>query len=92
MQQIKKIIVSLNFEENSEIEVGEIISEKKGVYFKFYKSFIERGIEISPLKLKLTKEIYQAQPLPFEGVFGVFSDSTLCSCSLYYRQSCCIWF
>ena len=75
MQQIKKIIVSLNFEENSEIEVGEIISEKKGVYFKFYKSFIERGIEISPLKLKLTKEIYQAQPLPFEGVFGVFSDS-----------------
>lgn len=75
MQQIEKIIVSLNFEENSEIEVGEIISDKKGIYFKFYKSFIETGIEISPLKLKLSKEIYQADPLPFDRLFGVFSDS-----------------
>lgn len=75
MLQIDKIIVSLNFEENSEIEVGEIISERKGIYFKFYKSFIERGIEISPIKLKLSKQIYEAEPLPFEGLFGVFSDS-----------------
>ena len=59
MVQINKIIVSLNFEKNNEIEVGELIADKKEIYFKYYKSFIDKGIEISPLKLNLSNKIYQ---------------------------------
>jgi len=75
MGQINKIIVSLNFEKNNEIEVGELIADKKEIYFKYYKSFIDKGIEISPLKLNLSNKIYQAEPIPFDRLFGVFSDS-----------------
>jgi serine/threonine-protein kinase HipA len=33
------------------------------------------GLEISPFKLKLNKEINQSNEYPFDGLFGVFSDS-----------------
>jgi hypothetical protein len=52
MVSIKKIIVSIQFNV-TEIEVGELISEGRDIYFKFYTDFIAKGLEISPLKLKL---------------------------------------
>lgn len=74
MQHIKKIIVSLLFNEE-EIEVGELISEGKTIYFKYYADFVKRGLEISPFKLKLNNEINKSEPIPFDGLFGVFADS-----------------
>jgi serine/threonine-protein kinase HipA len=52
MEQIKKIIVSIRFNE-AEIDVGELVSEAKNIYFKYYADFIKSGLEISPFKLKL---------------------------------------
>lgn len=74
MQHINKIIVSILFN-NDEIEVGELVSNSKHIYFKYYHSFIKRGLEISPIKLKLNKEVYRANETPFDGLFGVFADS-----------------
>jgi serine/threonine-protein kinase HipA len=70
----KKIIVSITLGED-EIEVGELIRENRQIYFKYYVSFIDRGIEISPFKLKLSNEIFISPQKPFEGLFGVFADS-----------------
>lgn len=74
MPAVKKIIVSIHLG-GVETELGELISEGKRIYFKYYKSFIERGIEISPLKLKLSDKLYVADEIPFDGLFGVFADS-----------------
>ena len=74
MEQIKKIIVSIQFSAE-EIEVGEWVSDKKLIYFKYYPSFIKRGLEISPIKLRLNNDINTANETPFEGLFGVFADS-----------------
>lgn len=74
MDHIKKLIVSLQFDQSA-IEVGELVGNAKGIYFKYYPSFIKFGLEISPIKLKLNTTINQATEAPFEGLFGVFADS-----------------
>ncbi len=74
MIHIKKIVVSIQFNEE-EIELGELVSDDKLIYFKFYQNFIKRGIEISPIKLKLNNSIQTAKEAVFDGLFGVFSDS-----------------
>ncbi len=74
MESVKKIIVSIQLA-GKELEVGELISEEKKIYFKYYASFIKTGFEISPFKLKLSDKIFVADPIPFEGLFGVFADS-----------------
>jgi serine/threonine-protein kinase HipA len=74
MRSIKKVTVSLSLA-NQAVEVGELVSEGTGIYFKYFASFIERGIEISPFKLKLSDKIYSADASPFDGLFGVFADS-----------------
>jgi serine/threonine-protein kinase HipA len=74
MDFIKKIIVSIQFHQ-TEIELGELVSEGRDIYFKYYTDFIAKGLEISPLKLKLNNEIHKADAKPFDGLFGVFADS-----------------
>jgi serine/threonine-protein kinase HipA len=74
MEHVKKIIVSIQFNEN-EIELGELVSERRDIYFKYYTAFIRKGIEISPIKLKLNTGINKADAIPFDGLFGVFADS-----------------
>jgi serine/threonine-protein kinase HipA len=74
MEHVKKIIVSIRFNE-AEIDVGELVSEAKNIYFKYYADFIKSGLEISPFKLKLNTEINKADAIPFDGLFGVFADA-----------------
>lgn len=74
MEQIKKIIVSIHLG-GREMEVGELVSADRKIYFKYYTSFIKSGLEISPFKLKLSDKIYSADAFPFEGLYGVFADS-----------------
>jgi serine/threonine-protein kinase HipA len=74
MEAIKKIYVSIQFDAE-EIEVGELVSENKLIYFKYYPAFVKRGLEISPIKLKLNTDINKANEIPFDGLFGVFFDS-----------------
>src|SRR5579872_2614956 len=74
MLHIKKIIVSIQLD-GEEIELGELVSDDKLIYFRYYLSFIRRGIEISPIKLKLSDTLYASPKTPFDGLFGVFADS-----------------
>jgi serine/threonine-protein kinase HipA len=74
MEQIKKIYVSIQFDAE-DIEVGELVSENRLIYFRYYPSFVKRGLEISPIKLKLNLGANKADAIPFDGLFGVFFDS-----------------
>ena len=74
MEQIKKVYVSIQFDAE-EIEVGELVSENKLIYFRYYPAFVKKGLEISPIKLKLNTDINKGNEIPFDGLFGVFFDS-----------------
>lgn len=74
MERVKKIIVSMLFDE-AEIELGELVIASKDIYFRYYVDFLKLGLEISPFKLKLNSEIKKAYAIPFDGLFGVFADS-----------------
>lgn len=74
MEKIKKIIVSIHLG-GKEMEVGELVSADRKIYFKYYTRFIKSGLEISPFKLKLSEKIYSADAFPFDGLYGVFADS-----------------
>ena len=71
---VERLRVSI-FLGDHETEIGELVLARNRVYFKFSNSFLEKGIEISPFKMKLTPEVISADQLPFEGLFGVFNDS-----------------
>lgn len=71
---VSKIKVSLDFGA-SVIEVGTLIEQNQSFYFRFDRSFLDKKLEISPIKLKKTDEIIACPKEPFDGLFGVFNDS-----------------
>lgn len=74
MKQIKNIKVYLRFGEEESL-VGELVHNHEDIYFKYSSSFLDAGLEISPYKLPLQKNIFKSPGTPFEGLFGVFDDS-----------------
>jgi serine/threonine-protein kinase HipA len=74
MRQENKLVVSLNFGDE-EIEIGELANADNKIFFKYYQSFLKRGVGISPFKIPLSEKVYVAEKEPFEGLFGVFNDS-----------------
>jgi serine/threonine-protein kinase HipA len=71
---IQKIKVSLDFGSKS-MDIGELLLDKKKVYFKYLEHFLDENIHISPFKLKLDHSIQSCETNIFEGLFGVFGDS-----------------
>ncbi len=57
-------------------EVGVLAQIKNKIYFQFDNAFIDKGLEISPLYLPLSKKVYETTHLDyFEGLAGVFADA-----------------
>ena len=75
MEKVTKIKAFLNLESKKQ-EIGEMVLNHQTIYFKYDVNFIESGLEISPFKLKLTPEIVTPKEKHFDGLFGVFADST----------------
>ncbi|MDH4472254.1 MAG: type II toxin-antitoxin system HipA family toxin [Fluviicola sp.] len=67
-----RVILRLN---NELLLVGELVLEGRSVYFRYDPEFVASGMELSPFKLKLTDQIKTADPVPFDGLFGLFADS-----------------
>ena len=57
------------------IDVGELISNNRKIYFKHYPNFIKTGFQISPFKMPLSTGILSTDVTVFDGLFGVFYDS-----------------
>lgn len=71
---MEKLEVYLHFTDTP-IAVGQMVSDNGTIYFKYDDTFIKRGLEISPFKLKLSDTILTPETHIFEGLFGVFNDS-----------------
>ncbi|MGG7036759.1 MAG: type II toxin-antitoxin system HipA family toxin [Flavobacterium sp.] len=74
MERIQKIKAFLNLD-NKKIEIGDMVENQKKIYFRYNPGFIEKGLEISPFKMKLSNAILTPKELHFDGLFGVFADS-----------------
>ena len=57
------------------LNVGQLIFDKGLSYLKLDTSFINTGINLSPLKIKMTTQLQIAPRQPFNGLFGIFADS-----------------
>jgi len=71
---IKEIKVGLNF--GSGIQpVGRLAIRDGIIYFQYDEEFVQRDLEISPIKLSLQRGVIELPRDPFEGLAGVFNDS-----------------
>jgi serine/threonine-protein kinase HipA len=57
------------------LDVGRLAIRERIIYFEYERSFIQRGLEISPLRLPLQPSLKRFDPHPFDGLPGVFNDS-----------------
>lgn len=57
------------------LDVGRLAIRNRIIYFEYERSFIERGFEISPLRLPLQPGLKSFDAALFDGLPGVFNDS-----------------
>jgi len=66
--------VSLDFG-HTKLFVGTLALEQERYYFKFGDAFLQTGLELSPLKMQTSLDVFTGPDHVFEGLFGVFNDS-----------------
>lgn len=71
---IYEIKVGINFGDGI-IPVGRLAMRDRKTYFEFHASFMEHGLEISPLHLPLKLGLFSFDSSLFEGLPGIFNDS-----------------
>lgn len=56
--------------------VGHLtLSPRGNCLFEYSKEWLSEGFSLSPLKLPLRPDLFEAEYLPFDGLFGIFADS-----------------
>lgn len=80
-KELNKISVFLNLE-GLKTELGALVYNQGKIYFKLsedylkdFKPFMGGKLLVSPFKIKHSDEIQVCPQNPFEGLFGIFSDS-----------------
>jgi len=73
LEPVTEIKVTLNFD-NDPIPVGRLALRENEIYFEYEASFLEKGIELSPLRLSLRPGVRKFDPRLFDGLPGVFYD------------------
>lgn len=74
IKSVKEVKVGINFG-NSVRPVGRLAIRDRQIYFEYDQTFIEEGLEISPLRLPLKSGVQSFDYDLFEGLPGVFNDS-----------------
>lgn len=74
IQHVTEMKVGLNFG-NGIQPVGRLAIRNHIIYFEYYNDFVQKAIEISPIRLPLKRGLIELPSRPFEGLAGVFSDS-----------------
>ena len=72
---MKRLKVSLCFNEDSEIPVGELAEKDHRIYFQYDSDFLTKSLWLSPYKLPLTSDLLEHKDTDFGPVFGLFDDS-----------------
>jgi len=71
---ISSVKVGLDFGSGIQ-SVGRLAIRDHRIYFEFSEEFLQKAIEISPLKLPRQRGVIELPLRPFEGLAGVFADS-----------------
>ena len=71
---LNEIKVGLRFS-NEIISVGRLAVRNQNIYFEYSNTFINKGLNISPIKLPLQTGLLTFSNRLFEGLPGVFDDS-----------------
>lgn len=71
---ISQIKILLRFD-NTTLLVGRLARRKQKIYFEYDRSFVQKGLEISPINCALKLGLQQFDRFLFEGLPGVFYDS-----------------
>lgn len=71
---IKEIKVGLDFGSGIQ-SVGRLAIRNGVIYFEYDEGFLQKKLEISPIKLPLQRGVIELPAEPFEGLTGVFNDS-----------------
>ena len=71
---INQIRVGIIFDE-AILPVGRLALRDARIYFEYESSFLDGGLEISPLKCPLRSGVQTFDGLLFDGLPGVFNDS-----------------
>ncbi len=74
IQSVKEVKAGIDFGGGA-ISVGRLAIRKRKIYFEYDADFIDRGMEISPLRLPLQSGVQKFDYDLFEGLPGVFNDS-----------------
>lgn len=69
-----EIKVGLNFGGET-MPVGRLAIRDRAIYFEYHDSFIDQGMDLSPLRLPLQSGVTRFDNALFEGLAGVFNDS-----------------
>lgn len=73
-QPIPELEVGLQFQKEI-LRLGRLATRDYKIYFEYDSSFLQSGINISPLKLPFKSSLQVFDYHPFEGLAGVFNDS-----------------
>ena len=74
IKSVKEVKVGINF--GGDVRpVGRLAIRDRQIYFEYDQTFIEEGLEISPLRLPLKSGVQSFNYDIFEGLPGVFNDS-----------------
>ena len=71
---VKEVKVGINFGDGV-APVGRLAMRERTIYFEYDRTFIERGLELSPIRLPLQSGLSSFDYNLFEGLPGVFNDS-----------------
>ncbi len=71
---VNAVNVGIDFA-NGSLPIGRLAIRARKIYFEYDRSFLARGIEISPLRLPLQPGLKSFEATLFEGLPGVFNDS-----------------
>ena len=72
---MKKLTVQLAWSPGETLVVGQLAVNQRRVYFEYDRSFIERGLELSPFKLALRPGLIEHVDRAFGPLPGLFDDS-----------------
>ena len=74
IESINQIRTGLSFD-GAVVPVGKMAKLEHKIYFEYDASFIDQGLEISPIKCPTRPGVQTFDPSLFEGLPGVFNDS-----------------
>ncbi|AHB47692.1 protein HipA [Hyphomicrobium nitrativorans NL23] len=75
MKYVPTALLNVFLDGRKRRKVGRLATQARRILFEYDPDFLSSGLQISPFQLPARAGIVIAEPVPFDGLFGVFNDS-----------------